>query len=488
MPSDEVLANWPAEALELAERLKSFGELDGRDGLPGREAALGFLRRLARDNQWSIAYAERAFSEYLRFVFLARVHDEPVTPSDQVDQVWHLHLQYSRNYWTHFCPKVLQRILHHGPTRGGSSEGVKWTQQYADTRAAYARWFGQPAPVDLWPGARIRFGRDTRWVRVNRDDVWLLPRPSRWLPRMAAAAGALTTALALQAPGFAFGAASPRPVSGPYGLSGSQFLGFLAGMSALGWLLAWRLSSWLGFLRSGRARRVPFDLYLYAWTKGGPRRVVQTALARLLEDGRISHSTASGFKPIRRPRNGTQIELLVFDGLGSRTPPRQLQKEQAAIERTAFRLGIAGNGPKWTRWALVLLPVAIAGPRLAQGLERGRPVGLLVILTLALVAIGIAVKRRPVSILGRAWARRFDRSTDRSPTLAVAREGLRGARDTALDDLWQAGRFRSSNPSWTTSEVAHADFFIEHDSDGGGDDGGSDSGCGGGGCGGCGGD
>jgi hypothetical protein len=30
-----------------------------------------------------------------------------VTPSEQVDQVWHLHLTYTRSYWDEFCPNVL---------------------------------------------------------------------------------------------------------------------------------------------------------------------------------------------------------------------------------------------------------------------------------------------------------------------------------------------------------------------------------------------
>jgi hypothetical protein len=43
-----------------------------------------------RANGWSRPFALRAIEEYRKFVFLALVADHQVTPSDQVDQVWHL--------------------------------------------------------------------------------------------------------------------------------------------------------------------------------------------------------------------------------------------------------------------------------------------------------------------------------------------------------------------------------------------------------------
>ncbi|MGI9243877.1 MAG: glycine-rich domain-containing protein [Verrucomicrobiales bacterium] len=58
--------------------------------------ALTFRSRLARENGWAPGYAARLLDEYKRFVFLAMVAGHPVTPSDQVDQAWHLHLAYTR--------------------------------------------------------------------------------------------------------------------------------------------------------------------------------------------------------------------------------------------------------------------------------------------------------------------------------------------------------------------------------------------------------
>ena len=55
-------------------------------------APLTFTRRLARENGWTQAFARRVVAEYKRFCYLAARAGHPVTPSDQADQAWHLHL------------------------------------------------------------------------------------------------------------------------------------------------------------------------------------------------------------------------------------------------------------------------------------------------------------------------------------------------------------------------------------------------------------
>jgi hypothetical protein len=127
--------------------------------MPGyADASLGFSQRLARDNGWSDAYAMRVVTEYKRFAYLAATLQHPVTPSDQVDQAWHLHLTYTRDYWEVFCPRVLGQPLHHDPTRGGGSEREKFFDWYAKTLAAYRTVFGEP-PQDIWPGPERRFAQ-----------------------------------------------------------------------------------------------------------------------------------------------------------------------------------------------------------------------------------------------------------------------------------------------------------------------------------------
>jgi len=140
------------------------------------DASLSFAARLARENRWTAAFAERVIEEYRRFCYLAITAAQDVTPSDAVDQAWHLHLTYSRDYWQVFCPQVLRADLHHGPTSGGEAERTRYYRQYAETLAAYEVAFGQAPPEDIWPDARRRFGVDPRGVRVNESDGIFLSR------------------------------------------------------------------------------------------------------------------------------------------------------------------------------------------------------------------------------------------------------------------------------------------------------------------------
>lgn len=141
-------------------------------------ASLPFSARLARDNGWSRTYAERVVAEYRRFVFLAAAAGHPVTPSEEVDQAWHLHLVYTRSYWDELCGEVLGFPLHHGPTVGGPAEGAKFTDWYQRTLDSYRRLFGTEPPSDIWPPPRDRFAHADRFRRINTAEHWILPKPA----------------------------------------------------------------------------------------------------------------------------------------------------------------------------------------------------------------------------------------------------------------------------------------------------------------------
>lgn len=155
---------------ELWRHLEAF-ELDDP------AASLTFTQRLARENGWDAPFARRVVQEYKRFVFLAMTAGHEVTPSDEVDQAWHLHLTYTRSYWGELCGEVLARPLHHGPTRGGKAEGDRFEDQYERTLESYRAAFGEPAPADIWPPSEVRFGEAADFVRVNRQRVWVMPKP-----------------------------------------------------------------------------------------------------------------------------------------------------------------------------------------------------------------------------------------------------------------------------------------------------------------------
>ena len=145
----------------IYERIQAFRFDEGNPTFP-------FVSRLARENGWTHSYAARTISEYRRFVALALVAGHPVSPSDPVDQVWHLHLQYTESYWKRFCGEILGSPLHHEPTRGGKTEKDKFTSWYAATLRSYRQYFGEDAPRDIWPDGHTRFA-NIHFERVNRN-------------------------------------------------------------------------------------------------------------------------------------------------------------------------------------------------------------------------------------------------------------------------------------------------------------------------------
>ena len=159
------------EQQQLYEQIKAFRFDDDTAVFP-------FASRLARDNGWSKGYTTRVISEYRKFAFLAVAAGHPVTPSDQVDQAWHLHLLYTRSYWNRFCKETLGKPLHHGPTKGGGEEREKFNEWYGKTRESYRRFFGEDPPDDIWPEAKIRFGADIHYQRVNTQRFWVIGKSS----------------------------------------------------------------------------------------------------------------------------------------------------------------------------------------------------------------------------------------------------------------------------------------------------------------------
>lgn len=140
------------------------------------EASFKFSERLARENGWNVNYALRVISEYKKFIFLCCISDNGVTPSDAVDQVWHLHLTFTRSYWIDLCRDTLGREIHHNPTKGGDSEAVKYDTFYTDTNKLYIEVFQQYPPFDIWPENATRF-TDIDFQRVNKRRNWIIRKP-----------------------------------------------------------------------------------------------------------------------------------------------------------------------------------------------------------------------------------------------------------------------------------------------------------------------
>lgn len=138
-----------------------------------------FADRLARENDWTKKYSLRVIEEYKKFVFLSAICPKPLTPSDPVDQVWHLHLTFTQSYWKDLCQDILQKEFHHNPTKGGKQEQKKFNAYYDYTFQQYSHYFGQDPPSDIWHDAKTRFS-ETNFVRVNKDKNLIIEKQNNY--------------------------------------------------------------------------------------------------------------------------------------------------------------------------------------------------------------------------------------------------------------------------------------------------------------------
>lgn len=132
------------EHLPLWNKIQSFSIDDGTAEIP-------FSVKLAGLQSWSPAFTQAAIEEYKKFLLLCCISDKGASPSQTVDEVWHLHLTYTQSYWSELCRHVLGRDLHHHPSAGGNAEDHRHQEWYKETLQLYRTVFGYDARSDIWP-------------------------------------------------------------------------------------------------------------------------------------------------------------------------------------------------------------------------------------------------------------------------------------------------------------------------------------------------
>ncbi len=265
------------QIIELYERIQAFS-------FDQPNTKLSFTQRLARDNGWSLGYAKRVIDEYKKFTFLAIVAEHPVTPSDQVDQVWHLHLTYTRSYWQEFCPKVLQSSLHHEPSRGGRSEKLKFEDWYSWTLQSYQGFFGNLPPDDIWPHPKDRFESNQCFVRINTQQNWLVPKPSLGFLLKPPCNQPVILLLLFILGIFTTSCQIIPGIPNPLDFTGPQFLAFYFFLSTI--VIIWAISL-QDHLRSPYnnpiEKPVSLDIYEIAYLANGKEHAIDTAIVSLIQ-------------------------------------------------------------------------------------------------------------------------------------------------------------------------------------------------------------
>ncbi len=463
---------------------------------------LSFEARLARENGWDLDFARRVVAEYKRFVFLAMTAGHTVTPSEPVDQAWHLHLTYSRSYWERMCGELLGRPLHHGPTRGGAAESTKFYDLYTRTLASYRAAFGSVPPADVWPPVDVRFGEDLHFIRVNTVRNWVVRKAAARRAAVVASIGLATL--------FATGCGAVR---NPFDLTGTNFVWFLVPLQVAALVTGLVLRH---CLRETEARpdddSPELDWADAAYLAGRRHRLTTAAIARLVATGvaRVSSDgkwlEAAPDVPIPSDLSASEVEVVRWLPLSrERTALAGVAKQvDLQFADRATELHDAGyllsGGRAFAARVVGVLPLAavtslLGGIRLVHGLQTGKPVGILGVVLFVAAVVGLVTFARSMNRLTRRGAsvlKRLRANTNSTPPsdptpdtvgVSVGLFGTAALTGCALVDLaavatWYPHQTNGSGDGGGCGTGCGA-------SSGGGDGGG---GCGGGGCGGgCGG-
>lgn len=202
------------------------------------DTAFPFVERLARENEWTMSYANAVINEYKRFVYLAALSDQELLPSDEVNQVWVLHLTYTRHYWVDFR-KVLGVALHHNPTKIADDTQEKLTQHYAYTKQMYRDEFRAEPHPEIWASESDRFDRKRNFVRVDKSRNLILDKPTMELPR-SVARFFVVAAFPLSVMGYAM-AQTSGPIASQLSSTGWMIVAGIAITIAIFGCLVWRL-------------------------------------------------------------------------------------------------------------------------------------------------------------------------------------------------------------------------------------------------------
>jgi uncharacterized protein (TIGR04222 family) len=441
--------------------------------------AIGFLEHLKRNNGWSHHFALRAIEEYRKFVFLAMVADHQVTPSDQVDQVWHQHLLVSDAYWNDFCPRVLGRPLHHEPTRGGADERKRFQHLYLATLARYREHFGEP-PLDLWPPLNVRFNRNQQMQRRRIN-----PLPGQIVKHKQILIIIIFFTVASTVTGCQVASKVPNPLD----FKGPEFLSFYFLISSIVVQLGLLLRAKLRLPKSHIQKQpVSLDAYETAYLAKGSEHAVDTVIASLVQKGCVTVQEGQQILRIKEPRNelSSALEQAVANAIasyGNIETVRSATTRQIEVVRDRLRqLGLLvspNQALKAQKYPAVILAclLALGIAKIIVGISRGKPVGFLVIMCIILSVIGACF-----------WLVPVHRSRYGDQVLQDIRSRISSAAVSDADPQLPLAFALMGAAILPTEAFADLKQVLTPGS-GGGYRGGGDgsSGCGGGGCGGCGG-
>lgn len=509
--SDQALLRGDDAQKELWQRISSWHPDNPDDAFP-------FSVRLQKEHGWIASFTAKAIEEYRRFLFLSQVAGHVVCPSEDVDQVWHQHLTYTRSYWDDLCAKVLRAKLHHQPTKGGRSEHQLYTDLYSKTLASYESWFGEQPDERFWPCSLERFAsKDVQ--RVDRRKYFVIPRPNLPMPsEVLAAISVRLREIPLwhrrkKIVGFGLVALlAPAAIPfGPLDWVGPDFLKWYAFVVVGAIIAAFVLRHVLWPDEPELADNV--DYSEAACLTGNWKLAVNAVLAKLLASKQataVVQGTTTQFllNGTERP-TGSDFEKRVIQALDQPSSltlsevHHEMQESGERLEESLRQRGLLPGNASYALAprlfsSLLMVVVGIIGvAKVSVGISRGKPVGFLVLMLIVPSILAVWFLLRPrLTASARRWLRQqqSDRAElmkdvgdeSRSPeqialgTALFGAAALAGTQFMPLKTAWQSNRGEPGSSGCATAGCGA-------NACGGAGGGGGCGGDGGSGCGGCGG-
>ncbi|WP_199032981.1 TIGR04222 domain-containing membrane protein [Ralstonia sp. ASV6] len=409
--------------------------------LDAPDAPMPFSRRLAEAEGWSSLFTLTVIEEYKRFAYLAVYAGHPVTPSEAIDAAWHLHLQYSKDYWTVFCAEVLRAPLHHAPGIGAPDEEDTYARHYQQTLDSYRSTFGVEPPPDVWPtpeGMAEQEADDQAWRPSNIASPPHVSTTRRIMPLAWLVIGVALIAITTYA----------APDVGVLDYPGPRFLAFYLGVCVMACLSIRGLHQFtykrrpLGVAQGSAPHTLAPDEA--ALMTGDASRMAQVATLALLDAGAIRIAY-----PAKKGRNRHTYVVANVEQTPERHAntwtwlTRQKQhrstwpsfRDRLVNEASDMTARLQSQGWMWTSgsmrattmaaWAIALLVLGLGVTKVFVGLARDRPVMWLLIemasfavaywwLTARLVGVGSAGPTATADAALDAYRRRGQQTSDAS--------------------------------------------------------------------------
>ncbi len=485
--------------LELWQKIAHFKLDDPRATLP-------FSKKLMTEQKWSLPETQRAIAEYKKFMFLVVVEPNGASPSKKVDEVWHLHITFTKNY-ADFCANVAPQFIHHHPSAGGLAEKSRHAEWYKDTLRAYGKYFGAPPPPDIWeyplPLPEDFLPKNSPFLMPDTEGGYVFSDSDfyqQWEMDWNTILPFVVSVLAL-----------PLYFGNPFHLRGPEFLVFYALIAVIGLVVTYFKESKINAeVLIARKNSIPQKLspLPLAWLMQGNNRFFQTAVveaieARILTRSPTQNWTYNRFVQMSEIGNPLITTLQCLENaethLADTKHRTQLFQD---VMRPALSLTIrqfeafkkALFSPK--KWHVVMAVVyGIGLVRLAQGLITGHTVLFLIVL----MAFIFFLKHQVTSIFEKTIAQFITDTTAENAHQATPNPALNFAYGAPVPDgsmvllssfmLMEVMSMPMKMPPNHASSAASSCGGSSCGSDGGGSCGGGGDGGGGcgGGCGGCGG-